>query len=187
MSQQKHWDEVTRQSILDRIAGPDERTFFDEREFETVTALIGCLLDLDAVTSEHLALTIDGRLAGDRTDGWRYDDMPQDEQAWHRSLAGLDEEAAGSFAELDPKQKSAIVATVQKADRWHELPAGRLFDLWLRYACTAYYAQPSAWNEIGFAGPAYPRGYKNPGVDSREPFEVQDAHPSDDPSRGQDT
>ena len=30
----------------------------------------------------------------------------------------------------------------------------------------------SAWDEIGFPGPAYPRGYKNPGVGEREPFEV---------------
>ena len=39
----------------------------------------------------------------------------------------------------------------------------------------------SAWNEIGFPGPAYPRGYKNPGVDAREPFEVRDTRPADDP------
>ena len=42
---------------------------------------------------------------------------------------------------------------------------------------------PAAWNEIGFGGPAYPRGYKNLGVDKREPFEVRDAHPADDPVR----
>ena len=30
----------------------------------------------------------------------------------------------------------------------------------MRYACTAFYAHPWAWNEIGFGGPAYPRGYK---------------------------
>jgi len=46
--------------------------------------------------------------------------------------------------------------------------------LWTRYACTAFYSSPSAWNEIGFPGPACPRGYKNPGVDAREPFEVRD-------------
>ena len=34
---------------------------------------------------------------------------------------------------------------------------------------------------IGFPGPAYPRGYKNAGVDAREPYEVADAYPADDP------
>jgi hypothetical protein len=179
MSQQRHWDDVTRETILERIAGPERREFFDEHEFETAAALIGCLLDLDGELSRHLAMTIDGRMAADRTDGWRHDDMPTDEQAWHRSLAALDSEALGSFADAD--DRVTIVAAVQKEDRWHDLPSGRLFDLWLRYACTAYYAHPDAWNEIGFPGPAYPRGYKNPGVDSREPFEAPDARPSRDP------
>ncbi len=39
-------------------------------------------------------------------------------------------------------------------------------------------ASRSAWQEIGFPGPAYPRGYKNIGIDRREPFEVRDAHPN---------
>jgi hypothetical protein len=59
-----------------------------------------------------------------------------------------------------------------------------VWSLWTRYACTAFYSHPAAWNEIGFAGPAYPRGYKNTGVDRREPFEVRDAQPGDDPVRG---
>ena len=41
----------------------------------------------------------------------------------------------------------------------------------MRYACTAFYSHPWAWNEIGFGGPAYPRGYKNIGLDRREPWE----------------
>jgi hypothetical protein len=58
-----------------------------------------------------------------------------------------------------------------------------VWSLWTRYACTAFYAHPAGWNEIGFPGPAYPRGYKNPGVDAREPFEVRDARPGSDPVR----
>ena len=29
----------------------------------------------------------------------------------------------------------------------------------MRDICEAYYSHPWAWNEIGFPGPAYPRGY----------------------------
>ena len=56
-------------------------------------------------------------------------------------------------------------------DDWHGLPAGHVWSLWTRYACTAFYAHPWSWNEIGFGGPAYPRGYKNIGLDKREPWE----------------
>ena len=72
------------------------------------------------------------------------------------------------------------------AKDWHGLNAAHVWSLWTRYACTAFYAHPSAWNEIGFPGPAYPRGYKNPGVDARESFEVADVIPSDDPVQGKD-
>jgi hypothetical protein len=40
---------------------------------------------------------------------------------------------------------------------------------------------PHVWNEIGFPGPAYPRGYKHAGIDAREPFEERDAQPAADP------
>ena len=52
------------------------------------------------------------------------------------------------------------------------MPAKHVWSLWTRYACAAFYSHPWAWNEIGFGGPAYPRGYKNIGVDEREPWEV---------------
>ena len=81
-----------------------------------------------------------------------------------------------------------VIQAVQDlgAKEWHGLNAAHVWSLWTRYACTAFYAHPSAWNEIGFPGPAYPRGYKNPGVDAREPFEVADVRPSSDPVQGKD-
>ena len=110
--------------------------------------------------------------------------MPEDGQAWRDSLrlprrrrqaAVL---AAGS-PDARPSEQRAVIQAVQDlgASDWHGLHAAHVWSLWTRYACTAFYAHPSAWNEIGFPGPAYPRGYKNPGVDAREPFEVADARP----------
>jgi hypothetical protein len=71
-----------------------------------------------------------------------------------------------------------IVGAVQdlpRGEEWHGMPATHVWNLWLRYACTAFYSHPAAWNEIGFGGPAYPRGYKNIGVGRREPWEVEDS------------
>ncbi len=41
----------------------------------------------------------------------------------------------------------------------------------------AYYAHPSAWNEIGFGGPASPRGYVRMHYDRRDPWEAAEARP----------
>ena len=39
----------------------------------------------------------------------------------------------------------------------------------------AFYAHPWAWNEIGFGGPAYPRGYARMGVGQSEAWEGAEA------------
>jgi hypothetical protein len=62
---------------------------------------------------------------------------------------------------------------------WHGLPAGRVFALWMRYATSAFYAHPVAWSEMGFGGPAYPRGYKSLGLDKREPWERAEVDAAD--------
>ncbi len=45
----------------------------------------------------------------------------------------------------------------------------------MRAILAAFYSHPWAWNEIGFGGPAYPRGYMRLGVGQKEPWEVEDA------------
>jgi hypothetical protein len=128
---------------------------------------------------------IDGRLAAGETDGWHYDDLPPDPQAWRDTLRLLDEEAQAAggqpFAGLAAAEQCAIIQQVQDlstgGERWHALPAAQVWSLWTRYACTAFYSHPWAWNEIGFGGPAYPRGYKNPS--GRERWEVRDEHGED--------
>ncbi len=41
----------------------------------------------------------------------------------------------------------------------------------------AYYAHPTAWNEIGWGGPASPRGYVRMDFDRRDPWEAAEAKP----------
>jgi hypothetical protein len=118
---------------------------------------------------------LDKRLMAGETDGWHYADMPEDSRAWRQSLAALDDEAdtvyGARFSKLPLDQQAGLVQAVQDADEWHGFAAKHLWSLWTRYACTAFYSHPWAWNEIGFGGPAYPRGYKNMGVDRREEWE----------------
>lgn len=194
LAQSKHWDRVTAGVVLSRIGMAPDIRFFTPAEQAVATALCDRLLDqdVDRDGEERVPVVnlIDARLAEFQTDGWHYEDMPEDGQAWRESLAGLNADAQArfgtAFSACSHEQQSVLIQAVQDrgADPWHGLPATHVWSLWTRYACTAFYAHPSAWNEIGFPGPAYPRGYKNPGVDAREPFEVRDAKPEDDPARG---
>lgn len=189
MAQAQHWDEVTRSVVVQRLGRPADIRFFSASEEATASALCDQLLDQRQPPRVPVVNMIDARLSEDQTDGWHYDGMAPDGQSWRDSLAALDEDAMEHsgciFAEATWREQSAILQSVQDlgSGDWHGIPAARMWSLWTRYACTAFYSHPWAWQEIGFAGPAYPRGYKNMGVDRREPFEVPDAHPGQDPLR----
>ncbi|HET7339242.1 MAG TPA: gluconate 2-dehydrogenase subunit 3 family protein [Candidatus Dormibacteraeota bacterium] len=174
LAQSDHWDATTRRVVTARLDTGGGRNFFTADEEPVCRALCATLLALDGSPGEPPVFEmIDGRLAEGITDGWHYDDMPADAEAWRRSLAEL--ERRGFRDADDGERRSLIEAVRADRERLAGMPGKRLFDLWMRYACTAYYAHPTAWNEIGFGGPAYPRGYKNLGLDRREPWEVEEA------------
>jgi hypothetical protein len=187
-AQARHWDPVTAGVVLDRLRSPEEPNFFTPAEQAIATALCNQLLGMDDTDDRvPVAVMIDQRLAQTQTDGWHYADMPEDAQAWRDTLRYLDEDAremfSQNFARCDQATQRALIQTVQDtgSKEWHGLTASHVWSLWTRYACTAFYSHPWVWDEIGFPGPAYPRGYKNTGVGLLEPFEVRDSHPAHDP------
>lgn len=170
------WDDVTAGVVLARLDPQPEPSFFTPSEQAVADALFDRLLGQDHDPKVPVLLLVDRRLAAGQTDGWRYDDMPEDGEAWRLTLAALDDEAEGAhgipFCRMRRDQQESLVQAVQDADTWHGLPGPRVWSLWTRYACTAFYSHPWSWNEIGFGGPAYPRGYKALGVGKREGWEV---------------
>jgi hypothetical protein len=179
------WDDVTRAVVSSRVDSVPHIVFFSDSETRTARVLLDRLLDQADESRVPVVEFIDARLAAGEGDGYRYADMPDDATAWRRSLAALDQDARdrfdAAFVDLTGPQQHAVIQQVQDHDGdWHGMPAKRVFGLWMRYACTAFYAHPAAWNEIGFGGPAYPRGYKNIGIARREPWEVAERD-ADDP------
>lgn len=180
------WDNITAGVVLARLAPPQDLSFFTPTEVAIALPLLDLLLAQDAEPRVHVLALIDLRLATGQTDGWHYDDMPEDPTMWRQSLTFLDRDAndrhGHGFADATRDQQAELIQAVQdlSGKQWHGYPATQVWSLWTRYACSAFYSHPWAWNEIGFGGPAYPRGYLNPGVDAREKWEVAD-HDNVDP------
>ena len=182
------WDQVTAGVVLARLALPKMLAFFTTAEVAIAAPLLDLLLAQDSDPKVPVLALIDSRLATGETDGWHYEDMPEDAQAWRDTLAALDRDAhvrhGSGFAELRAAQQARLLQDVQdlaaRGQAWQGWSAARVWGLWTRYACTAFYSHPWAWNEIGFSGPAYPRGYLNPGINARERFETAD-HDAHDP------
>lgn len=186
LAQAPHWDAVTRRVVLARLQPPELR-FFTEDQAQTLTAFCDMVLAQDREPRIPVLAFVDDKLASGRLDGFRYADMPPDPDTWRLVAAGLDEAAvargASSYADAGPDARTAICEDFARGrlsgGTWDRIPASRAFAVVMRAVLAAFYAHPWAWNEIGFGGPAYPRGYARRGIGEREPWEREDAFPLD--------
>jgi hypothetical protein len=109
--------------------------------------------------------------------------MPPDAIAWDLGLDGIDQAAEGlfssSFMELDGSRQDDVLRAVREGNPpgevWQFMPAGRWWVyVALREIVGTYYSHPYAWDEIGFGGPAYPRGYFALNHGAPEPWEPRE-------------
>jgi hypothetical protein len=179
LAQARHWDEVTRKVVVDRVENVPPFRFFDRDERETVKAFCDTITAQDGEPRIPVAAYVDQKLHEGSLDGYQYFDMPDDRETWRIVVQGLDAEArslgAPSFGEggLDTREEICHRFAQAKlhGPAWARLNVGRAWSVVLRHACEAFYAHPWAWNEIGFGGPAYPRGYSrfgSPHIDTAE-------------------
>ncbi len=186
LAQRGHWDDATRRVILDRVYNVPDFRHFDDHARATLEALCARVIPQDHRPRERrvpIAPWIDERCASTVVGGTRFDDMPDERTAWGLGLRGLDETAlilhAASFVELDSAGQDSVLLAVRgghpPGQIWTELPAERW---WIHIALQAisgiYYSHPTAWDEIGFGGPAYPRGYTALNFGAPEPWEAEE-------------
>ena len=72
------WDDVTAGVVLARLAPITEVSFFTMAENAAASALCDLLLHQDCEPRIPVVALIGQRLAVGETDGWHYDDMPED-------------------------------------------------------------------------------------------------------------
>jgi hypothetical protein len=193
-----HWDEVTRKLVLDRVENVPPIRFFSTREAATAGALCDLLTAQDREPRIPVLNYVDEKLHSGSLDGYQYFDMPDDRDVWRTVLRGLDETAAArgdapSFAAADPQLQLEIVSDFSegklRGGLWETINVKHSFSVVMRAVVQSFYSHPWAWNEIGWGGPAYPRGYSrfgSPHLQSaeREPWEGQEAFDRD-PVRGE--
>ena len=183
------WNKATREVVDERLAVPPGPRFFTAEEWPTVQAVCARLLpqptDRPAIP---LPAYVDQKLHEDRRDGHRRADLPPQREAWRRGMAALDAEAQAAhgkrFHELAPFDQDRLLTAMQAGDlhdpAWAGMPPQHFFvERLIADVTPAYYAHPTAWNEIGWGGPASPRGYVRMGFGQRDPWEAAEAHGDD--------
>jgi hypothetical protein len=182
------WDEVTRREVLARLEPPGPLRFFGADEEPALRALCDAALAQEDEPRVPVAEAVDAKLAAGRLDGYQYADMPDDRETWRRVLRGLDEAAHGEgregLAACDDELAWRLLGRLERgelrAPALEGIDQRRAWSVVMRMMLSAFYSHPWAWNEIGFGGPAYPRGFMRRGpLGYLEPFERSGAVDAD--------
>jgi hypothetical protein len=187
------WNEATRETIDRRLAIPREPRFFTAEEWRTLTAVCARIMpqppDRPPVP---LPAFVDQKITDGLLDGYRFAQMPPQGEAWRRGLAAFEQESRGKhderFDQLTGPEQDELLGRMQKGDltgpAWGGMPCKLFFEhRVIPDIVHAYYAHPVAWNEIGFSGPASPRGHVRMGLNRRDPWDPVEAGPGDDVER----
>ena len=183
------WNEPTRRVVDERLAiRPDTHRFFTDDEWPILKALAERLLPQPAGRPMQVpvAAMVDDKMNRNAGDGYRPASLPPMREAWRRGLAALDDEArtahGRAFIELDGSDQDELIRAMQEGRlagaAWQSMPCKDFFshrvvpDL-----IKSYYAHPTAWSEIGFGGPASPRGYVRMDFNRRDGWEAAEAKP----------
>ena len=200
------WDDVTREVIDARLKQRNAPSFCNDAQWRTLNALCAVIVPRSRASRTTLttegrieqddarwteptvpvAALIDMKLLHDGRDGYRDARLPPIRDAWRIGLAALDAESrhtnGAAFADIDEAQQRTLVTRMQRGElkdaAWEGMPSDVFFSLRVLHDVgSAYYAHPQAWSEIGFGGPANPRGYVRMQANRRDPWEAAEAKP----------
>jgi len=182
------WDDQTREVVRRRLEEVPSIRFFTDDEALTLAAVAERIVpqpDRSETAKVPIAPWIDEKLFKDERDGYRYEELLPQREAWRLGLRGINQTAGAlfdgrSFFKLDPLSQDVVLRHVERGDppgsTWKLLPAARFFrDLLCVTIVKIYYAHPLAWNEIGYNGPSSPRGHVRKWEGGVDPWEAQEA------------
>jgi hypothetical protein len=184
MAQRKQWEHATLEVVSRRLDNIPQIRFFSAEEVPILHAVIDRLLPQDDRSEKRtipILPAIDERLYKNSLSGFRYEDMPSDQDAYRRGIRAIEEMAQvrfrQPFVDLTVHRQELLLKSLHDGKPepsnpvWEQMPVHRFWALLMEDCVTAYYSHPWAWDEIGFGGPAYPRGYMRLENGLPEPWE----------------
>jgi hypothetical protein len=187
LSQKAFWDKATRDLVIHRVEHvPRIRHFTSESARFWRAVFDHVIPQTDRIPERRIAIVerVDERLYSKRGVGYRYANMPPDEEAYRLAEIAINEESQarfhGNFVDVPELQQDLVLQAIHDGKPigakpiWKQMSIGRFWMLLMQDAIGSYYAHPWAWDEIGFGGPAYPRAYTRLERGEPEPWEVEE-------------
>jgi len=187
MAQADAWDPHTRAIVEKRLQPPAKPQFLTTAEVQALRAIASHLLyeDRDDILAFVLS-HIDGRLADPVGEAQRKEDALPQAELVRRGLKALDAVARAryghAFVDGSVEEQFTILAALQHGaleavPEWDGVPQKELFKKLLSLSVEALASHPTIWSEIGYAGPAYPRGYYRIELGVTDPWEAKASAP----------
>ncbi|MBT9392038.1 gluconate 2-dehydrogenase subunit 3 family protein [Hymenobacter sp. NST-14] len=176
---------ATRAALEARLAPQTDYApqFFDADTYQLLRAVAARVFPQpERETPIELAPNVDKRLLEGRADGWRYDAMPPDREAYRLGLGGINQAAQAAFrqdfVELTTEQQDVIIGQLAAGEapgeNWQQVPQDKFFEEMLAELAESYYAHPLAQEEIGYVGMADVPGWTHIGLNELEPREPEE-------------
>lgn len=172
----------TRAVLEARLQKPSasKPEFFDPESFETLKAICSRLIPQEEYEPVDLAGLLDEQLSKNIGNGWRYNDMPPDQEAFQQGIRGIEAYAMEvykqSFSLLPPQQQDEIIQAVQEENitgkAWLNMPSDLFFEELLSRLCEIYYSHPLAKETIGDVSFADAGGWEKIQLNEKEPQEI---------------
>jgi gluconate 2-dehydrogenase gamma chain len=181
-----HVSEATRAALTQRLTETEKAAAYEPQFFAPETyRLLGAVAARLFPQPERpvpipLAPSVDQRLAAGRSDGWRYDALPPDREAYRLGLGGIEQIAQelfkADFEQLSAAQQDEVIGALASGNPpgevWHTLNADRFFEEILAELTAIYYAHPWAHDEIGYTGYADLPAWTKIGLNEKEAREM---------------
>lgn len=183
MREKNEWDAHTQSVVTSRLDLSTKYSFLTPHEAQLLELLASILLGDARWEVLHFVLShFDQALSDSELEGQRKADVPYTPILIRSGLQAIDESALRlyglTFGSLDEDQQFQYVSDLsqgfaQPGEVWQGIPQGAFFKKVMNLLVEAYCSHPKVWSEMGYAGPAYPRGYVRSKLRHLEPWEAK--------------
>lgn len=169
LREKDHWDEHTREIVLKRLGPFPKNKFLEEQETKMISAIAQHIIyDERKEILDYIIYHLDSILSSSIGENQRKVGTPEQKILVREGLKAIEKVAkkqyGASFLEINAQEQFNILQDLdqEKAislEAWQTTPQKELFKKLATEIVSAYYSHPVIWSEIGYGGPAYPRGY----------------------------
>ena len=180
--EKEHWDDHTREIVLKRLGPFNDYKFLNKHEAEMILAIAKHIVyDERKEILHYVVHHLDNTLASPIGEDQRKVGIPEHKTLVRQGLKDLDKFAqkqyGGSFLEINVQQQLSLLTALSKGEamqmEWQSMSQKELFKKLTTEIVSAYYSHPIVWSEIGYGGPAYPRGYVRVEKGLTDPWEAK--------------